>query len=167
MPTIFYSIELERYLDTVEVRSSSLLVPTIFSIMPTTYILKSESTGGFYIGSALHLDQRLAEHARGHSPYTRGRGPWVLTYSENYATLSEARRRERQIKSWKSSRSVQDLIDAASWLEPTRHFSQTLIYLYWQIFSPCPWLLRFVHAKAAWHFREPSAASAAGSYRRD
>jgi putative endonuclease len=87
-------------------RSSSLLVPT-------AYILKSQSTGKFYIGSALHLGKRLAEHERGHSPYTRDRGPWVLAYSEDYATLLEARRRERQIKSWKSSRSVQELIDAA------------------------------------------------------
>ena len=82
--------------------------------MPTAYILKSQSTGKFYIGSALDLDQRLAEHLRGHSPYTRGRGPWTLAYSEDYATLPEARRRERQIKSWKSSRSVQELIDAAA-----------------------------------------------------
>ncbi len=82
--------------------------------MPTTYILKSQSTGKFYIGSTLDLDQRLAEHHRGHSPYTRGRGPWTLAYSEHYATLPEARRRERKIKSWKSSRSVQELIDAAT-----------------------------------------------------
>jgi putative endonuclease len=88
-------------------------VPTIFPEMPATYILKSQSTGKFYIGSALHLDQRLAEHQRGHSPYTRDRGPWILAYCEHYETLLEARRRERQMKSWKSSRSVQQLIDAA------------------------------------------------------
>jgi putative endonuclease len=82
--------------------------------MPSTYILKSQSTGKFYIGSALDLDLRLAEHHRGHSPYTRTRGPWLLAYSEHYATLQEARQRERQIKSWKSSRSVQELIDAAA-----------------------------------------------------
>jgi putative endonuclease len=81
--------------------------------MPAVYVLKSQSSGKFYIGSALHLDRRLAEHHRGHSPYTRDRGPWVLAYSENYATLPEARRRERQMKSWKSSRSVQELIDGA------------------------------------------------------
>ena len=81
--------------------------------MPTVYILKSQSTGKFYIGSALRLERRLAEHQRGHSPYTRDRGPWVLAYSEDYTTLPEARRRERQMKSWKSSRSVQELIDAA------------------------------------------------------
>jgi putative endonuclease len=81
--------------------------------MPAAYILKSQSTGKFYIGSALHLDQRLAEHQRGHSPYTRNRGPWSLAYSEHYTTLSEARQREREIKSWKSHHAVQELIDAA------------------------------------------------------
>ncbi len=79
--------------------------------MPAAYILQSKSTGKFYIGSAEDLPSRLAEHMRGHSPYTRNRGPWVLVYSEQHSLLGEARRRERQIKSWKSHRSVQDLID--------------------------------------------------------
>ena len=79
--------------------------------MPAAYILQSKSTGKFYIGSAEDLPSRLAEHLRGHSPYTRNRGPWVLVYSEQHSLLAEARRRERQIKSWKSHRSVQDLIN--------------------------------------------------------
>jgi putative endonuclease len=79
--------------------------------MPAAYILQSESSGKFYIGSAKDLPSRLAERLRGHSPYTRNRGPWVLVYSERHSLLAEARRRERQIKSWKSHRSVQDLIN--------------------------------------------------------
>jgi putative endonuclease len=61
--------------------------------MPATYILKSQSTGKFYVGSALDLKQRIAEHHRGRSPYTKNRGPWVLVYEEEYATLALARRR--------------------------------------------------------------------------
>jgi len=76
------------------------------------YILQSAATDKFYVGSALDLDSRLAEHFRGHSPYTRTRGPWKLVYSERCETLSEARKRERQIKSWKSHRSIQELITA-------------------------------------------------------
>ena len=82
--------------------------------MPAVYILQSESSGKFYIGSAQDLPGRLAEHNRKHSPYTRNGGPWVLTYSEDHPVLAEARRRERQIKSWKSHRSVQELIDRGS-----------------------------------------------------
>jgi putative endonuclease len=79
--------------------------------MPTVYVLQSEATGKFYIGSAEDLPSRLAEHQRGHSPYTRNRGPWILKYSEEHSILAEARRRERQIKSWKSHRLVQEPID--------------------------------------------------------
>jgi putative endonuclease len=79
--------------------------------MPALYILQSETTGRFYIGSALELEARLAEHRRKHSPYTSSRGPWKLVYQETFQTVLEARRRERQIKSWKSHRSVQELLD--------------------------------------------------------
>jgi putative endonuclease len=66
------------------------------------YVLRSVSTGAFYVGSTSDLPRRLAEHQRRHSPYTRGRGPWELVYREEFADLSVARRREQQIKSWKS-----------------------------------------------------------------
>ena len=81
--------------------------------MPAAYILKSESSGKFYVGSTLDLERRLAEHRRGHSPYTKDRGPWTLVYRELFQTLGEARGRERQIKTWKSHRSIQELIDKA------------------------------------------------------
>ena len=77
------------------------------------YIVQSTTTEKFYIGSAADVPTRVAEHNRGQSPYTRGRGPWTLVYQEEYETLSEARRRERQLKSWKSHRSLQGLVDNA------------------------------------------------------
>jgi putative endonuclease len=79
--------------------------------MPFLYILQSARSGKFYIGSALDADVRFMDHQRGQSPYTRCRGPWKLVYQEKYSTLGEARRRERQLKSWKSHRSIQELID--------------------------------------------------------
>ena len=78
--------------------------------MPSLYILQSATNGKFYVGSALNLPERLAEHQRGRSPYTRHGGPWNLVFQEEYATLVEARRRERQVKSWKSRRLIQELI---------------------------------------------------------
>ena len=78
--------------------------------MPAAYILQSTSTGKFYIGSALEVQSRFADHQRGQSPYTRHKGPWTLVYHEDYATLAEARHRERQLKSWKSHRLIQELI---------------------------------------------------------
>jgi putative endonuclease len=80
--------------------------------MPFVYILRSETSGRFYIGCAEQPLVRLTEHQRGRTISTRGRGPWTLVYEEPFETLSEARKRERQLKSWKSHRSIQELIDA-------------------------------------------------------
>ena len=63
--------------------------------MAFVYILQSEATQRFYVGSTGDLSRRLQEHARGHSLATRGRGPWKLVHQEPFASLLEARRRER------------------------------------------------------------------------
>jgi len=81
--------------------------------MPFTYILQSETTGRFYIGSTQGVASRLTEHNRGQTLSTRGRGPWKLVYQESFGDLIEARRRERQLKSWKSHRSIQELIESS------------------------------------------------------
>ena len=78
--------------------------------MRAMYILQSESSGRFYIGCAEDPATRLAEHNRGQTKSTRGRGPWLLVYQERFATASEALARERQLKKWKSHRSIQELI---------------------------------------------------------
>jgi putative endonuclease len=78
--------------------------------MAFVYILQSEKNGRFYVGSTSSLQLRLADHQRGQTPSTRGRGPWHLVYQEQFASQSDARRREREIKSWKSHRSIEELI---------------------------------------------------------
>ena len=98
-------------LDTHEVAGSIPAPPTTFSSMPAVYILQSATSGKFYIGSADNIPKRFSGHQRGQTPYTRSRGPWELVYEEEYPTIAEARRRERQLKSWKSHRSIQELID--------------------------------------------------------
>jgi putative endonuclease len=79
--------------------------------MPAVYVLQSESSKRFYIGCAEQPEVRLAEHLRGQTISTRGRGPWTLVYQERFDNLAQARQRKRQLKSWKSHRSVQELID--------------------------------------------------------
>jgi putative endonuclease len=81
--------------------------------MAFLYILQSESSGRFYVGSTDDLDHRVSEHLRGHTPSTRGRGPWKLVHKEEFETLLGARRRESEIKRWKSSRMVRALITSA------------------------------------------------------
>jgi putative endonuclease len=81
--------------------------------MAWLYILQSQTTGRYYVGSTIDLERRLAEHHRAHSLATRGRGPWLLVYQETFPTLREARRREREIKRWKSAKLIAELIAAA------------------------------------------------------
>ena len=78
--------------------------------MGTLYILQSQSTGRFYVGSTDNLGRRLNEHQRGKSLATRGRGPWNLVHSEQFESLAAARHREREIKRWKSARAIQAVL---------------------------------------------------------
>ncbi len=83
---------------------------TKFRPMHSVDILRSETTHRLYIGCTSRLIERLAEHRRGQTASTRARGSWTLIYEEQFATLDEARRRERQLKSWKSQRSILQLV---------------------------------------------------------
>ena len=58
------------------------------------YILKSLKTNTYYYGSAADINMRLKVHNEGKVRYTKARRPWVLHYSEEYATRSEAAKRE-------------------------------------------------------------------------
>ena len=79
-----------------------------------TYILQSESTERYYIGSTDNLDRRMAQHNdpgyKGSKTTKRFKGPWKLVYTESSQTRAEAMSREREIKSWKSRKAIQDLI---------------------------------------------------------
>ena len=74
------------------------------------YIIQSQSSNRFYTGHSDDLVRRLAEHNQGQTASTRGRGPWELVSSEGFPTKAEACARERQVKSWKSRRSIEELI---------------------------------------------------------
>ena len=82
-----------------------------------TYILQSEATGRYYIGSTDNLDRRFKEHNDPHysgsKTTKRFKGPWNLAYSETFNTRSEAMLREKQIKSWKSAKAITCLIDSS------------------------------------------------------
>ena len=78
----------------------------------TVYILQSETTHRFYIGCTEDVGARLSEHNRGQTVSTRGRGPWSIVYQEEFESLSQARRRERQLKAWKSHRCIEELIES-------------------------------------------------------
>ena len=63
------------------------------------YVLRSRSTGRFYIGSTQDPARRLAEHNRGKVQSTRAWRPWDLVHCEDYRARAEAVGRERRLKS--------------------------------------------------------------------
>ncbi|HSB82697.1 MAG TPA: GIY-YIG nuclease family protein [Candidatus Methylomirabilis sp.] len=54
------------------------------------YILKSESTGQFYVGQTNDVEDRLRRHNAGRVTATRNRGPWQLGYREEHPTRPAA-----------------------------------------------------------------------------
>jgi putative endonuclease len=98
----------EHYNDTVGVTGSSPVPPTTFWV----YIIQSESTGRYYVGSTDDLEQRLHFHYTGQSHYTARRGPWKLVHSEEFPSRSDAVRREREIKRWKSAVAIRNLLES-------------------------------------------------------
>jgi len=88
-----------------------------------TYILQSESTGRYYIGSTDNLDRRVAQHNdpdyKGSKTTKRFKGPWKLVYAESSQTRAEAMSREREIKSWKSRQAIHDLVISSDGRVPT------------------------------------------------
>jgi putative endonuclease len=66
------------------------------------YVLLSQRSSRYYVGSTNDVSRRVAEHNAGKTTSTRSYRPWRLVYTEAFETLAEARQRERQIKSWKS-----------------------------------------------------------------
>ncbi len=77
------------------------------------YILRSETSGRFYVGQTERLEERIAYHNAGYSLALRNRGPWKLVYSEAHATRREAVRREQYIKRQKDTRFIRSLLSAS------------------------------------------------------
>ncbi len=75
-----------------------------------TYIIRSEKDSSYYIGSSSSIKQRIGAHNKGKVRSTRYKRPLKLIYTEDYPTLKEAMRRERQLKSWKRRDAIEKLI---------------------------------------------------------
>ncbi len=74
------------------------------------YVLLSLSYNNHYIGSTGNLDKRVEEHNSGKCRYTSGRLPWKLIYQEEYASRSEAMKREKFLKSGKGRELLKEMI---------------------------------------------------------
>jgi len=82
--------------------------------MYSVYILKSQTTRRFYVGSTEDVSRRLREHngdlpSLGRSTLT-GR-PWTVVFSVRYGSRSQAMGAERFIKRMKSRKWIENLIE--------------------------------------------------------
>ena len=74
------------------------------------YILYSASFNQYYIGHCEVLELRLSRHNGGSVQSTKRYKPWQLIYFEEFATKSEASKRETEIKRKKSRKYIEFLI---------------------------------------------------------
>ena len=67
-----------------------------------TYVLECADKS-LYVGCTNGIKRRIKQHngSKWGAHYTKIRRPVALKYSETFATLLQARRREAEIKSWK------------------------------------------------------------------
>jgi putative endonuclease len=81
--------------------------------MANLYILFSQSLDKYYVGStSMDVNQRLRRHLSDHKGFTAKAKDWVIVYSEDFDDLPAARKREMQIKKWKSRTLIEKLVKA-------------------------------------------------------
>ena len=74
------------------------------------YILKSLTVLRYYIGSSENVARRLSDHNSGKVKSTKAYKPWEVVYLEKFNIKSDALKREKQIKSYKSGNAFKKLL---------------------------------------------------------
>jgi putative endonuclease len=69
-------------------------------IMPWMYILEC-SDDSYYVGSTWDLEKRFWEHNYGEgAKYTSRRRPVKMVFAEEFESIADAYRREKQVQGW-------------------------------------------------------------------
>jgi putative endonuclease len=76
--------------------------------MYVTYILFSYKINKFYTGQTQNLSRRLEEHNRGKTPFLASGIPWILLFSKEFSSRSEAVSLENFIKKRGAARYLTD-----------------------------------------------------------
>ena len=76
------------------------------------YIIYSEMKDSYYIGYTSNLQGRLKKHNTGATRSTKKTNDWKVVYKEKINSKKDALKREREIKSWKSRKMIEKLIQA-------------------------------------------------------
>ncbi|MBK9152094.1 MAG: GIY-YIG nuclease family protein [Saprospiraceae bacterium] len=76
------------------------------------YVLYSEAFDRIYIGITDNLDRRLSQHNNGYNPPTKSFRPWKVVFYEQYETRSEARDKEKKLKTSSGRRYIRKRIES-------------------------------------------------------
>jgi putative endonuclease len=63
------------------------------------YVIYSDSNKSRYVGISKIPENRLKDHNRGKNKSTKPYKPWRLVYTEEFSSWTEARKREKHLKS--------------------------------------------------------------------
>jgi putative endonuclease len=74
------------------------------------YIVQSDNDHSFYAGSSHDPVLRCQRHNEGWTRSTKGKGPWKLVWSKEFATKTETLEFEHHIKKMKSRAFIEKLI---------------------------------------------------------
>ena len=76
------------------------------------YVLFSENLNRYYIGHTADINERIKKHNTNHKGFTGKSNDWKVVYSEKFNLKTEAYSRERGVKSWKSRKKIEQLINS-------------------------------------------------------
>ena len=74
------------------------------------YVIQAEVDGSYYVGYTRDVKERLRRHNEGWTKSTKSKVPWKLVYTEAYQSKTDAIKREKQLKSWKSHKQIDRLV---------------------------------------------------------
>ena len=90
------------------------------------YVLYSPTGDNFYIGFTSDLRRRFTEHNKGLNFSTQFRKPWRLLYYEAHANESDAKRREKYLKTSAGHQALHKMLREA--LGEMKNLNQQKVY---------------------------------------
>lgn len=78
------------------------------------YILYSEELDKYYIGATADVSGRLRRHLSHHKGFTGKAPDWILKWKQKFTLKTDAIKREKQIKAWKSRSMIERLIEKSN-----------------------------------------------------
>ncbi len=74
------------------------------------YVLQSDLAGDLYVGYTGDLKKRLQEHNHGLNFSTKSKRPWHVIHYEAYLNETDAKRREKYLKTSQGSRLLKRML---------------------------------------------------------